>query len=70
MERDGLQPNTYVKNGRRKLEKARDEWISKSGEPTLNLKHPYSWANFVMIGNANNKLVLAEEPQDGGEQEV
>ena len=70
MERDGLRPDTYVKNGRRKLEKARDEWISKSGEPTLNLKHPYLWANFVMIGNANNKLVLVEESQDGGEQEV
>ena len=64
MERDGLWPNAYVKNGRRKLEKARDEWISRSGEPTLNLKHPYFWANYVMIGNANNALRVAEEPQD------
>ena len=64
MEEKGLCPDAFVKNGRRKLEKARDEWISKSGEPTLNLKHPYFWANFVMIGNANNALRLAEEPQD------
>ena len=53
MEEDGLQPDTFVKNGRRKLEKTVERWMSESDEPALNLKHPYYWANFVMIGNAN-----------------
>ena len=53
MEAAGLLPNQFVRNGRRKLQKAIGEWITPSGEPVLDLKHPYYWANFVMIGNAN-----------------
>ena len=62
MEESGLQPDAFVKNGRRKLQKAADEWVSESGSPALNLKHPYFWANFVMIGNANISLRGAEMP--------
>lgn len=62
MEESGLQPDAFVKNGRRKLQKAVDEWVSKSGLPALNLKHPYFWANFVMVGNANISLRGAEMP--------
>ncbi|MCJ1437293.1 hypothetical protein MMC27_006679 [Xylographa pallens] len=53
IEAAGLLPNQFVRNGRRKLQKAIDEWITPSGEPALDLTHPYYWANFVMIGNAN-----------------
>ena len=62
LEESGSQPDAFVKNGRRKLQKAVDEWISESGSPALNLKHPYFWANFVMIGNANISLRNAEIP--------
>lgn len=62
MEKSGLQPDAFVRNGRRKLQKAVDEWISESGLPALNLKHPYFWANFVMIGNANISLRGTEMP--------
>ena len=53
IEAAGLLPNQFVRNGRRKLQKSIDEWITPSGEPVLDLKHLYYWANFVMIGNAN-----------------
>ena len=62
MEESGLQPDAFVRNGRRKLQKAVNEWVSESGLPALNLKHPYFWANFVMIGNANISLRNAEKP--------
>ena len=64
MEESGAQPDKFVKNGRRKLQKAAEEWVSaeSSGSPALNLKHPYFWANFVMIGNANISLRGAEIP--------
>ena len=62
MEESGLRPEAFVKNGRRKLQKALDEWVSESGSPALNLKHPYFWANFVMTGNANISLRGAEMP--------
>ncbi|MCJ1290509.1 hypothetical protein MMC34_002048 [Xylographa carneopallida] len=53
IEAAGLLPNQFVRNGRRKLQKAIDEWITPSGEPVLDLTHPYYWANFAMVGNAS-----------------
>ena len=57
----GMFPDQFVRNGRRKLQKVIDEWITPSGEPVLNLKHPYFWANFAMIGNAQLMMHAAQK---------
>ncbi|MCJ1283432.1 hypothetical protein MMC26_002761 [Xylographa opegraphella] len=62
IEAAGLLPNQFVRNGRRKLQKAIVEWLTPSGQAALDLKHPYYWANFIMIGNANITMHAVQRP--------
>jgi len=52
-EERGQNPNQFVKNGRKKLVIAIESLRTEEGAKAMDLKHPYFWAGFTLVGNGS-----------------
>ncbi|KFZ23190.1 hypothetical protein V502_02331 [Pseudogymnoascus sp. VKM F-4520 (FW-2644)] len=52
-EMDGKAPNSFVVNGRAKIEEVINSLTTENGDPLVDLTHPFSWAPFILVGNGN-----------------
>jgi CHAT domain-containing protein len=52
-EENGDDPNSFVKNGKKKLEALVRGWREGRVEMMLDFKHPKIWAAFILVGNGS-----------------
>ncbi|KAK3172833.1 hypothetical protein OEA41_006158 [Lepraria neglecta] len=65
-EEEGLRPETFVRNGRRKLLDLKDEIESSGSE--IDFIHPYFWAPFIIMGNAEQYYMAQTGDHDSIDQ--
>jgi CHAT domain-containing protein len=58
-EMDGKNPGNFVKGGRKHLEAAIRNLTTRDGEPTINFRHPYVWAPFILCGYSEIRVKRA-----------